>query len=156
MATLTTRAGLDMTHVPFKGNGPATTAVLAGEVQALFGALPPLLPHVSTGRVRPLAISSAKRSQSLPDVPTVAESAFPKFDVTLWLGFFAPRGTPPAIVKRLETELVQIAQSAEMQEMMSRQGLEAHSASAAELGRLVATEVENYKSVFKSAGIKMQ
>ena len=156
MATLTTRAGLEMTHVPFKGNGPATTAVLAGEVQALFGALPPLLPHVSTGRVRSLAISSAKRSRSLPDVPTVAESGFPKFDVTLWLGFFAPRGTPAAIVKRLETELVQIAQSAEMQELMARQGLEAHSASAAELGRLVATEVENYKSVFKSAGIKMQ
>src|SRR5688572_8314681 len=105
MATLTTRAGLDMTHVPFKGNGPATTAVLAGEVQALFGALPPLLPHVSTGKVRALAISSAKRSQSLPDVPTVAESGFPKFDVTLWLGFFAPRGTPPAVLKRLETEL---------------------------------------------------
>ena len=156
MATLTTRAGLDMTHVPFKGNGPATTAVLAGEVQALFGALPPLLPHVSTGKVRALAISSAKRSQSLPDVPTVAESGFPKFDVTLWLGFFAPRGTPPPVLKRLETELVQIAQSAEMREMMSRQGLDANSGSAAELGRLVAIEIENYKTVFKQAGIKMQ
>jgi tripartite-type tricarboxylate transporter receptor subunit TctC len=156
MATLTTRAGLDMTHVPFKGNGPATTAVLAGEVQALFGALPPLLPHVSTGKVRAFAISSAKRSQSLPDVPTVAESGFPKFDVTLWLGFFGPRGTPSPVLKRLETELVQIAQSAEMREMMSRQGLDANSGSAAELGRLVAIEIENYKTVFKQAGIKMQ
>jgi tripartite-type tricarboxylate transporter receptor subunit TctC len=156
MATLTTRAGLDMAHVPFKGNGPATTAVLAGEVQALFGAVPPLLPHVATKRVHSLAISSAKRLDSLPDVPTVAESGFPGFDVTLWLGFFAPRGTPPALVKRLESELLQIARSADMKEQMSRQGLEAQAASSAELARLLKAEVENYKNVFNTAGIKME
>jgi tripartite-type tricarboxylate transporter receptor subunit TctC len=156
MATLTTRAGLDMTHVPFKGNGPATTAVLGGQVQALFGAMPPLLPHVTAKRVRALAISSAKRSQSLPEVPTVAESGYPGFDVTLWLGFFAPKGTPAAVVKRLESELVQIAQSAEMKDQMSRQGLDAHSAGAAALGKLVKTEIQNYKKVFQSAGIKME
>jgi tripartite-type tricarboxylate transporter receptor subunit TctC len=156
MATLTTRAGLDIVHVPFNGNGPATTAVLGGQVQALFGALPPLLPHVSAGRVRALAISSAKRLPSLPDVPTVAESGFPGFDVTLWLGFFAPKGTHPAVVKRLESELVQIAESPDMKEQMSRQGLEAHAAGAAELGKLVKTEIDNYRKVFKSAGIKME
>jgi tripartite-type tricarboxylate transporter receptor subunit TctC len=156
MATLTTRAGLDMTHVPYKGNGPATTAVLGGDVQALFGAVPPLLPHAQAKRVRTLAISSAKRSPSLPDVPTVAESGYPGFDVTLWLGFFAPRGTPAAVVKRLESELVQIAQSADMKEQMSRQGLDAHAAGAAELGKIVKTEIANYKTVFKTAGIKME
>lgn len=156
MATLTTRAGLDMTHVPFKGNGPATTAVLGGEVQALFGAVPPLLPHVSTGRVRALAVSSAKRLPSLPDVPSVGEAGFPGFNVTLWLGFFAPTGTPPAVLKRLESELVQIAASAEMKEQMSRQGLDAHGAGSAELAKLLKTEIVNYKTVFKSAGIKME
>lgn len=156
MATLATRAGLDMRHIPFKGNGPATTAVLAGEVQALFGALPPLLPHVSAGRVRALAISSAKRSASVPDVPTVAESGYPGFDVTLWLGFFAPAGTPAAVAKRLESELTQIAQSPDMKEQMSRQGLEAHSASAAQLAKLVKAEVQSYKTVFKTAGIKLE
>ena len=156
MATLTTRAGLDIVHVPFNGNGPATTAVLGGQVQALFGALPPLLPHVSAGRVRALAISSGKRLPSLPDVPTVAESGFPGFDVTLWLGFFAPKGTSPAVVRRLESELVQIAQSPDMKEQMSRQGLEAHAAGSAELGKLVRTEIDNYRKVFKSAGIKME
>jgi tripartite-type tricarboxylate transporter receptor subunit TctC len=156
MATLTTRAGLDMTHVPFKGNGPATTAVLGGDVQALFGAVPPLLPHAQAKRVRTLAISSAKRSPSLPDVPTVAESGYPGFDVTLWLGFFAPKGTPAAIVKRLESELVQIAQSADMKEQMSRQGLDSHAAGSAELGKIVKTEIANYKTVFKTAGIKME
>jgi tripartite-type tricarboxylate transporter receptor subunit TctC len=156
MATLQQRAKLDMVHVPFNGNGPATTAVLGGQVQALFGALPPLLPHVQTGRVRALAISSAKRLPSVPSVPTVAESGFPGFDMTLWLGFFAPKGTPAAVVKRLESELVKVAQLADVKEQMSRQGLEAHSASAAELGRLTKTEIENYKSVFKTAGIKME
>jgi len=156
MATLQQRAKLDMVHVPFNGNGPATTAVLGGQVQALFGALPPLLPHVQTGRVRALAISSAKRLPSVPDVPTVAESGFPGFDMTLWLGFFAPKGTPAAAVKRLESELVKVAQLEDVKDQMSRQGLEAHSASAAELGRLTKTEIENYKSVFKTAGIKME
>lgn len=145
MATLTTRAGLDIVHVPFNG-----------KVQALFGAMPPLLPHVNTGKVRALAISAAKRSQSLPEVPTVAESGYPGFDVTLWLGFFAPKGTPPAVVKRLESELIKIAQSPEMKEQMARQGLDAYSAGSADLAKLVKTEIENYKSVFKSAGIKME
>ena len=156
MATLTTRAGLEMTHIPYNGNGPATTAVLGGQVQALFGAMPPLLPHVSAGKLRALAISSAKRSASLPDVPTAAESGFPGFDVTLWLGFFAPKGTPAAVIKRLETELVQIAQSPEMKDQMSRQGLDAHAAGSTELAKLVKTEITNYNAVFKSAGIKME
>jgi tripartite-type tricarboxylate transporter receptor subunit TctC len=156
MATLTTRAGLDMHHIPFKGNGPATAAVLSGEVQALFGAVPPLLPHVGTGKLRSLAVSTAKRLPSLADVPTVAESGFPGFDVSLWLGFFAPKGTPAAILKRLETELTQIASSPEMKEQMSRQGLESHAAGAAELAKLVKADIANYKAVFKSAGIKME
>jgi tripartite-type tricarboxylate transporter receptor subunit TctC len=156
MVTLATRAGLDMTHVPFNGNGPATTAVLGGQVQVLFGAMPPLLPLVPAGRVRPIVVSSAKRSVSLPDVPTVAESGYPGFDVTLWLGFFAPRGTPPAVMKRLETELLHVVQSPDVKEQMTRQGLEPHSATSAELAKLVRTEIENYKTAFKTAGIKME
>ena len=156
MATLASRAGLDMRHIPFKGNGPATTAVLSGEVQALFGGVPPLLPHVNGGKIRALAVSSGKRNPSMPDVPTVSEAAFPGFDMQLWLGFFAPKGTPPAIIKRLESELVQIAQSADMKEQLTRQGLEAASASAAELGKLLKSEIETYKTVFKTAGIKIE
>jgi tripartite-type tricarboxylate transporter receptor subunit TctC len=154
MATLTTRAGLDMAHIPFKGNGPATTAVLAGEVQALFGALPPLLPHVKTGRVRALAVSTGKRLESVPDVPTVAESGYPGFDIALWLGFFTPKNTPRPIIQRLESELIQIARSADIKEQMGKQGLEAQSASAAELAKLLKAEIPNYKTVFKAAGIK--
>ena len=156
MVTLATRAGLDMVHIPFKGNGPATTAVVGGEVQVLFGAVPPLLGHVSVGRVRALAISSGKRSQELADVPTVAESGYPGFDMALWLGFFAPNGTPPAVIKRLESALVQIVQSPEMKELLTRQGVEPYSMGSADLAKLVRAEIENYKGVFKTAGIKMQ
>lgn len=156
MATLVNRAGLDMAHIPFKGNGPATTAVLAGEVQVLFGAVPPLLPHVSTNRVRALAISSGKRSITLPDVPTVAESGYPGFDMALWLGFFAPAGTPPAVVKRLESALVQVVQSPEMKGLLTKQGVEPYSMGSAGLAKLLKVEIENYKKVFKAAGIPMQ
>jgi len=156
MATLATRAGLDMVHVPFKGNAPATTAVIANQVEILFGALPPLLPHVSSGRLRALAISSAKRSPSLPAVPTVAEAGFPDFDISLWLGFFAPKGTPPAVIKRLETELLHIAQSPELKDLLEKQGLEPYANGAAELGKLVKSEITTYQSVFKAANIKME
>lgn len=156
MATLTTRAGLDMAHIPFKGNGPATTAVLAGEVQALFGAVPPLLPHIKTGRVRALAVSTGKRLESVPDVPTVAESGYPGFDMALWLGFFTPRNTPRPIIKRLETELLQVTRAEDTKDQMGKQGLEARGAGSAELAKMLKAEIQNYRTVFKTAGIKVQ
>ena len=156
MATFATRAGLDVVHVPFKGNAPATTAVLGKQIEILFGGLPPLLPHVAAGKLRALAISTAKRSPSAPDVPTVAESGYPGFDISLWLGFFAPKGTPAAVVKRLETELLAIANSAEMKDLLLKQGLEPNAASGADLAKLVKAEIDTYKAVFKAANIKME
>jgi tripartite-type tricarboxylate transporter receptor subunit TctC len=131
--------------------GTATTTHLAMVTLAT-----PLLPHVPGGRVRPIVVSSAKRSASLPEIPTVAESGYPGFDVTLWLGFFAPRGTPPAVMKRLESELLQVAQSPDVREQMTRQGLEPHSATSSELAKLLKSEIENYRVAFKTAGIKIE
>lgn len=156
MATLAAQAGLEMVHIPFKGNAPATTAVLGNQVEILFGALPPLLTHANAGKLRALAISSGKRSPAAPDVPTVAESGYPGFDMALWLGFFAPKGTPPAIIKRLETELLYVARSPEMKAALEKQGLEANALGTAELSRLLKAEIETYKSVFKAAKIPMQ
>jgi tripartite-type tricarboxylate transporter receptor subunit TctC len=156
MATLASKADLDMVHVPYKGNAPATTAVLGNQVEVLFGGLPPLLPHVAAGKVRALAISSGKRSPSLPDVPTVAESGFPGYDMALWLGFFAPKGTPPAIIKRLETELLQIARSPELKAALEKQGLEAYPVGSAELGSLLKADIQTYKAVFTAAKIPVQ
>jgi tripartite-type tricarboxylate transporter receptor subunit TctC len=156
MASFAHRAGLDVVHVPFKGNAPATTAILGGQIEILFGAIPPLLPHIKAGSLRPLAISSAKRSTSLPEVPTVAESGYPGFDISLWLGFFAPKGTPAPVAQRLENELIKIANSADVKEIMDKQGLEASAGSSGELAKLVKAEIEVYKTVFKAANIKME
>ena len=156
MATFALKAGLDMVHVPFKGNAPATTAVLGNQVEILFGGLPPLLTQVAAGKLRALAISTAKRSVSAPDVPTVAESGYPGFDMALWLGFFAPKGTPPAVIKKLETELLAVARSAELKSSLEKQGLEAYPLGASELAGVLKTDIETYKTVFKAAKIPVQ
>jgi tripartite-type tricarboxylate transporter receptor subunit TctC len=156
MATLATQAGLDMVHIPFKGNGPATTAVLGNQVEILFGGLPPLLPQVHAGKLRALAISSGKRSPAAPDVPTVAEAGYPGFDMALWLGFFAPKGTPPAIIKRLETELLHVARSPEMKTALEKQGLEVSAHGASELASLLRSEIDTYRKVFAAAKIPIQ
>jgi tripartite-type tricarboxylate transporter receptor subunit TctC len=156
MATFASKAGLDMVHIPFKGNAPATTAVMGNQVEILFGGLPPLLTQVAAGKVRALAISSGKRSPSAPDVPTVAESGYPGFDMALWLGFFAPKGTPPAIVKRLETELLQITRSPELKSALEKQGLEANPLGTAELANLLKSDIATYKAVFTAAKIPVQ
>lgn len=156
MATLASKAGLEMVHIPFKGNAPATTAVLGNQVEILFGALPPLLTHVQVGKLRALAISSGKRSPAATDVPTVAEAGFPGFDMALWLGFFAPKGTPPAVIKRLEAELLHVARSPELKVALEKQGLEANPLGTAELTTLLKSEIDTYKSVFKAAKIPVQ
>ena len=156
MATFAHQAALDVVHVPFKGNAPATSAILGGQIEILFGGVPPLLPHVKAGTLRALAMSTAKRSASLPDVPTIAEQGYPGFDISLWLGFFAPKGTPAQITKRLESELIAVARSPDLKEVMEKQGLEASAASSAELAKLVKAEIETYKAVFKAANIKME
>jgi tripartite-type tricarboxylate transporter receptor subunit TctC len=156
MEMLNHAAGMDIVHVPYNGNGPAGTAVLGGQVQALFGSMPAVLPHAQSGKVRPIAVGTAKRSPALPDVPTVAESGFPGFEVSLWLGFFAPKGTPVSIINRLHSELVRAALSPEMKTQFERNGAEAvTNASSIELERLVKVEIDKYSKVIKAANIKL-
>ena len=157
MEMLKIAGGLDIVHVPYNGNGPAGAAVLGGQVQALFGSMPAVLPQAKAGKVRPLAVGTAKRSPALPDVPTVAESGYPGFEVSLWLGFFAPRGTPAPILNRLYSELVKVATSPDLKEQFERNGAEpATSASPAELTKLVRAEIEKYAKVIKQANIKLE
>jgi tripartite-type tricarboxylate transporter receptor subunit TctC len=156
MEMLKLASGTDIVHVPYGGNGPAGLAVLGGQVQALFGSMPAVLPFAKAGKVRPLAVGTTKRSPALPDVPTVAESGFPGFEVSLWLGFFAPKGTPAPIVSRLQDELVKIAQSPEMKEQFERNGADPLTATPAELNKLMKSELDKYSKVIKQANIKMQ
>jgi tripartite-type tricarboxylate transporter receptor subunit TctC len=157
MEMLKHAAGIDIVHVPYNGNGPAGTAVLGGQVQALFGSMPAVLPHAQAGKVRPIAVGTAKRSPALPDVPTVAESGFPGFEVSLWLGFFAPKGTPVPILNRLHAELVRTALSPEMKTQFERNGAQpATNASSIELERLVRAEIHKYSKLIKAANIKLE
>jgi tripartite-type tricarboxylate transporter receptor subunit TctC len=143
-----------MLHIPYNGNGPAGTAVVSGQVDALFGSLPALLPHVKSGRVRALAVGTPKRSPSLPEVPTVAESGYPGFDASLWLAFMAPAGTPAPVLERLQKETVAAVGAADTREALDKAGAEALSSTGAELAALIREGIPKYAKVVKAAGVK--
>jgi tripartite-type tricarboxylate transporter receptor subunit TctC len=156
MEMLKLAADINIVHVPFKGNGPAGTATMGGEVQALFGSMPAVLPHAKAGRLTPIAVGTGKRSSALPNVPTVAESGYPGFEVSLWLGFFAPAGTPGPVLKKLYTELVAIAKAPEMKEPFERNGADAVTMTPAELTKLMQLELAKYRKVIKAANITIK
>ena len=154
MEMLKAASGTYMLHIPYSGNGPAGTAVVGGQVEILFGSLPALLPHAKSGRVRALAVGTPKRSPSLPDVPTVAESGYPGFDASLWLALMAPAGTPQPILDRLQKEIVSIIGTADAREALDKAGAEPVTSTPAELAAMIRDGVAKYVPVVKSAGIK--
>jgi tripartite-type tricarboxylate transporter receptor subunit TctC len=156
MEMLKSAGGLYIVHIPYNGNGPAGTAVIAGQVEALFGSLPAVLPHAKSGRVRPIAVGTPKRSPSLPDVPTVAESGFPGFDASLWLAIMAPAGTPPAVVDRLHKEIVAVIGSPDAADALGKAGAEPRTSTPAELAGMVKDGVGTYAKIVKQAGIKAE
>jgi tripartite-type tricarboxylate transporter receptor subunit TctC len=141
-------------HIPYNGNGPAGTAVIAGQVEILFGSLPAVLPHAKSGRVRALAVGTPKRSPSLPEVPTVAESGYPGFDASLWLALMAPAGTPAAIIEQLNKEVVSAVASRETSESLDKNGAEPVTSTPAELAAMIREGVSKYAKVVKDAGVK--
>jgi len=156
MEMLKSSAGLYILHIPYNGNGPAGTAVIAGDVEFLFGSLPALLPHAKSGRVRPIAVGTPKRSPSLPDVPTVAESGFPGFDASLWLAIMAPAGTPAAVISRLNKETVAVVTSPETAQALDKAGAEPVTSTPAELTKMVRDGVQKYAAAVKRAGVKLE
>lgn len=148
-------AQMDVVHVPYKGNAQTDLAVLANEIQTVFGSMPALLQHAKAGKLTPLAVGSAVRSPALPDVPTVAEQGFPGFEVELWLGLFAPAGTPAPVVARLHREIVAIAATADFKSAMEKNGAEATSNSPAQFSKLVGEEADRYTKVIKALGVKL-
>jgi tripartite-type tricarboxylate transporter receptor subunit TctC len=156
MEMLKSAAGLYIVHIPYNGNGPAGTAVIAGQVQALFGSLPAVLPHAKSGRVRPLAVGTPKRSPSLPDVPTVAEAGYPGFDASLWLAVMAPAGTPPAVIDRLYKEIVAVIGAPDAADALSKAGAEPLTSTPAELAAMVKDGVGKYAQIVRQAGVKAE
>ena len=141
-------------HIPYNGNGPAGTALIAGQVEILFGSLPALLPHSKSGRARALAVGTPKRSASLPNVPTVAESGYPGFDASLWLALFAPAGTPAPIIARLQKEVAAAVGAPDTRETLDKNGAEPLTSTPAELAAMMKDGVAKYAKVVKSAGVK--
>jgi len=148
--------GTDLVHIPYKGSAPALTDLIAGQVQIMFGTMPPTLPHVKTGKLRALGVSGAKRSVAAPDVPTIAEAGVPGFEVLNWYGIVAPGKTPAAIVQRLNGELVKTLKAPEMIESLGTQGLEAAGGSPERFGVFIKSEMAKYAKVIKAAGIRAE
>jgi tripartite-type tricarboxylate transporter receptor subunit TctC len=148
------RAGVDMVHVAYKGGGPAATAVLSGEAQLLFGSVASALPQVKAGRLRALATTGAKRARVAPDLPTMAESGYPGFDVSSWYALLVPSATPDRIAANIREHAVQTMQNAEVQQAMARQGLEAETSTPEELRVRIREETAVWAAVIKQAGIK--
>lgn len=144
---------VDITHVPY-GPAQAVAAVVGNQVPIASTSMPPAVPHVKANRVRPIAVTTAKRSAILPIVPTVAESGFPGFDDHTWFSFFAPAGTPAAIVAKLNTEINRVMQLPDVKERLNVLSLEFTPNTSAQFSALLKAEIERYAKMVKQSGAK--
>ena len=145
-----------MVHVPYKGAGPAVTDLLAGQVQLMFNSMPTVLPHVKTGRLRALAVGSARRANTVPDIATVAESGVPGFEATAWWGLVAPAKTPAGVVGKLGARVERILSDVDVIKRMLAQGAEVQSSTPEGLARFMREESARSRKVIASAGIKSE
>ena len=145
---------IDWVHVPYKGAAPALVDLVGGHVPVGFVALLPAIPHARSGRLRPLAVTSAQRASGLSEVPTLAESGLPGFDIIQWFAVWVPAKTPKMIVDRLNGEIVKIVQSSDYKQRMTEAGTDAVGSSADHLGQLQKSEIEKYRKIGALAGIK--
>ena len=155
MEMLKDAAKINLVHIPYKGNAPADVAILANEVQAVFGSMPALLQNVKASKVRALAVGTARRSPALPDVATVAELGYPGFEAALWLGILAPAGTPQPVVERLNRELTAIVATPDFRTLMDKNGAEPISNTPEQFAAMIRAEVDRYTKVVKAVGIKL-
>lgn len=154
MELLKYMTGINVVHVPFKGSGQAMPNLLAGQVQLVFDPMPSSLPHVKSGRLRAIAISTAARSPAIPDLPTVAEAGVPGYDSNLWYGVLLPARTPPAIVTKLNQAINAILREAEVGERFAALGADPQGGSSAEFRDYIASEVTKWGKVIKAVGLR--
>lgn len=148
-------AGADVTHVPYKGGGPAIAALLSGEVDFTFATALAAQPHIKAGKVRPHAVTTAKRSRAFPELPTM-DSLFPGFESDNWYAMFLPAGTPREIVARLNAEILKALKAPDVQEFMAKEGGEPVGSTPEELAAYFKREVEKYARVIKAGNIKAE
>jgi len=146
-------AGLDIVHVPYKGGGPAVIDLLAGRVDMMFDAVSTFLPYVKAGKLRAIAVGSQIRSPALPQLPTMAETGLPGFEVASWVGLFAPAGTPPAAMERLTSAVTKAVANKQVQEAISAQGVIPSVSTPQAFAAAIATETPRWSSVIKQLGV---
>ena len=144
----------NVTHIPYKGSAPAVTDLIAGQVQVMFDNTPNVLPHVRSGKLKAIAVSTRSRTPYAPEVPTVDEAGVPGYDVSVWFGVLTVAGTPREIVNRLNTEMVKILTSAEVKERFAKLGVDVAAGSPEQFASFLKGEVERWAKVIREAGIK--
>ena len=149
-------AGVDMVHIPYKGDGPALAAVMGGEVQCTFTNLSVALPQVKGGKVKAIAVTSARRATALPELRTLAESGVPGFEATATVGMLAPAGTPRALVLRLNQDVHRVVNEPAMREQLLARGLEIALSTPEEFARYIRSEIERWGRVVRDAGIRVK
>ena len=146
-------AGVQMLHVAYKGEAPAITDLLGGQVDLIFGTAPALLGHVKGGKLRALAVGQAQRASAAPEVPSMAEAGYPAVAVTGWTGLVAPAGTPPAILKRLRDEVVKVLAMPDVRETLAKAGAEPVGSTPEQFGEFIRSETQKWGAAVKRAGI---
>jgi tripartite-type tricarboxylate transporter receptor subunit TctC len=152
---LKTREGLDVVHVPYKGSGPATQAILANEVNFVFSTMPPAVSNAKAGKLRALAVTTPRRVPAAPDVPTMGEAGIPNFDVVLYTGILGPKGMDPAIVRKLNAEFAKALQSDEIKKVYENLGADPLSVTPEAFGDMMGREIAKYAPVVKASGAKV-
>lgn len=148
--------GTDIMHIPYRGSAPALTDLMSGQIDIMFDNLPAALPHIKSGRVKALAVTSPQRSDAAPELPTMIEAGVPGFESQGWFSLLAPAGTPPAILEKINTEVNKILATDEFKERLSYVGAEPTGGTIADFRHLLNTETQRWSEVIKSADIKLE
>jgi tripartite-type tricarboxylate transporter receptor subunit TctC len=149
-------SGTDIVHVPYKSSSSARNDILGGQVQMMFDAITTMAPNVRAGQVRALGTTGLKRSTVLPDVPTVAEAGVPRYETTIWLGVMAPKGTPPAIVDKLNAEIAKVVSRPDVKKIWAEQGAEPMVMTPPQFDSYLRKDIEKWANVVKISGAKVE
>jgi tripartite-type tricarboxylate transporter receptor subunit TctC len=148
-------AGTKLLHVPYKGSAPALVDLISGQTQVMFDTIPSCLPHIKSGKVRPLAVTTPKRSVALPDVPTLSESGLTGFDVSTWFGFMAPAGTPKPIIDKIQKEVAAILKIPEVREQLLGSGAEPEGGTTEQMRQQINAEVKKFSALAKKINLQL-
>ena len=155
MELLKSMAGVNLTHIPYKGTAPALTDLISGQISAMFNSMPSVLPHVKSGRLRGIAVGSAKRSAAAPDIPTVAEAGYKGYQYVTWYALLAPAATPKDVIAKINADSVRVLSQPDMVQRFASQGAEPAPGTPEELAQFWRAEHEGWKKVIKTANIKL-